>query len=120
MSDSILPVDENLEALGAAGDEGPVVMVNFLKFKPGGGSKAYGKYAAAFSEMLTAGGGRFLFQGRVEAKLVGDEDWHAVALVEYPSRAAFKQLVGSPEYKAVHHYREEGLEKTLLYAVKPR
>lgn len=31
-----------------ADPDAPFVMVNFLRFKPGGGSKDYGKYGAAF------------------------------------------------------------------------
>ena len=94
-------------------------MVNFLRFKSGGGSKAYGQYAAAFSEMLLAKGGRFIYRGRVEARIVGDVDWHAIAIVEYPSREAVLEILNSPAYDEIHHFREQGLERTLLYATRP-
>jgi len=99
--------------------EGPVVMVNLLRFRPGGGSKAYGKYAAAFAELLEAAGGRFVYRGRVAATLVGDEPWHAVAVVEYPSREVFLELVQSEAYQAIHAHREDGLEATRLIATQP-
>ena len=120
MSIEIRPEKENLKAFFAVEDDGPVVMVNLLKFKPGGGSKAYGKYASAFGKMLAEAGGRFLFQGRVEATIVGDQDYHAVALVEYPSREVFRRITTSEAYEAIHVYRDEGLERTLLYATTQR
>ena len=120
MSQEIRPEEEALREFLEASDDGPFVMVNFLKFKPGGGSKAYGRYAAAFETLLLQHGGRFLYRGRVERKLVGDEDWHAIALVEYPSRQVFRQITASSEYQEIHAHREEGLDKTLLYATRSR
>lgn len=32
---------------------------------------------------------------------------------------AFLQMVSSPEYLAVHHEREQGLERAVLYATTP-
>lgn len=120
MSDQkIRPEDEVRDRFLENDDGGPFVMVNFLKFKPGGGSKEYGKYGAAFAKLIVERGGRFLYNGRVAQKFVGDEDWHAVALVEYPSRKVFHELTTSPEYMEIHPHREDGLEKTLVYATTP-
>lgn len=107
------------EAFVAADPDGPFVMVNFLKFKPGGGSKDYGKYGTAFGQLIKAYGGEFLYNGRVAQRFVGDDDWHAVALVRYPSRKAFQELTSSEAYQKIHPFREEGLEKTLVYATVP-
>ncbi len=120
MSDQkIRPDDEARDRFLENDDGGPFVMVNFLKFKPGGGSKEYGKYGSAFAKLIAERGGRFLYNGRVAQKFVGDEDWHAVALVEYPSRKVFLELTASPEYMEIHPHREDGLEKTLVYATTP-
>ena len=120
MSDQkIRPDDEARDRFLENDDGGPFVMVNFLKFKPGGGSKEYGKYGAACAKLIVERGGRFLYNGRVAQKFVGDEDWHAVALVEYPSRKVFLELTTSPEYMEIHPHREDGLEKTLVYATTP-
>ena len=120
MSDQrIRPEDEARNRFLENDDGGPFVMVNFLKFKPGGGSKEYGKYGSAFAKLIAERGGRFLYNGRVAQKFVGDEDWHAVALVEYPSRKVFLELTTSPEYMKIHPHREDGLEKTLVYATTP-
>ncbi|MFN0119772.1 MAG: DUF1330 domain-containing protein [Blastocatellia bacterium] len=120
MTNSLKPTTEALAALAANPDNGPVVMLNLLKFKRGGGSKEYGQYSDAFQKLLLEHGGRFLFLGRATELLVGTEDWDAVALVEYPSRQVFLQLTSSPEYRAIAPLREQGLERTLLYATTPR
>ena len=44
----------------------------------------------------------------------GEMDWDAVAIVEYPSIDAFRQMTASPEYDAVHVHREAGLAHQLL------
>ena len=119
MSD-IHPSTESLAALAANPSDGPVVMLNLLKFKRGGGSKAYARYSDAFQQVLIRHGGRFRYLGRAAEMLVGDESWDAVALVEYPSRKVFLDIVASPEYAALSLYRDEGLERTVLYATDPR
>ena len=40
-------------------------------------------------------------------------------LVEYPSRAAFVEMVSSPEYLAAHAHRERALERTIVIACTP-
>ena len=118
---SYLKVSEERLATFAANPSGaPVVMLNLLKFKRGGGSKEYAKYASEFEKHLNAAGGRFLYLGRAAELLVGDEEWDAVALVEYPSRKVFLEVTGSPEVQALGTFREAGLEKTVLYVTDPR
>lgn len=102
-----------------ADPDGPFVMVNLLKFKPGGGSKDYGKYGSAFAKLIQEYGGEFIYNGRVAQRFVGEDDWHAVALVRYPSRKAFQDLTSSEAYQKIHAFREDGLEKTLVYATVP-
>lgn len=109
-----------LKALASNPSQGQVVMLNLLKFKPGGGSKAYARYATAFEAVLVRHGGRFIYLGRAAEMLVGDDTWDAVALVEYPSRKVFAEIIKSPEYDALSKDRDEGLERTVLYATDPR
>ena len=116
----ISPTENALAALRDNPSEGPVVMLNLLKFRRGGGSRAYARYSDAVQAVLSAHGGRFLYLGRGAERLVGNEDWDAVALVEYPSRKVFLKIVESPEYAAMAAFREDGLERTVLYATDPR
>ncbi|MGH9025161.1 MAG: DUF1330 domain-containing protein [Acidimicrobiia bacterium] len=124
---SITPNRAQFEALASAPDEGPVVMLNLLKFKTqaedgdGTGADAYGRYGDAAVRMVEERGGTVLWAGRADQILIGDpdEDWDQVALVEYPSRAAFIEMVSSPKYLEAHEHRESGLERTVLVACTP-
>ena len=72
--------------------------------------------------MVEARGGRVIWTGRPEHVLIGDpaaDDWDLVALVSYPSRAAFVDMVTSPNYEAAHTHRERGLDRTVLLACEP-
>jgi len=116
----ITPNVEQFQQLTSAPDEGAVVMLNLLKFKPGG-MEAYLRYGDAAREMVEKRGGRLLWTGRAEQILIGDPaaDWDVVALVEYPSRAAFIEMVSSPDYLEAHAEREAGLERTIVVACSP-
>src|SRR5262245_44700571 len=116
---TLLPNPEALQAFLSNADKGPVVMLNLLKFKAHGGAEAYGKYAEAVGTMIASLGGKVIYAGRAAELMVGTEEWDAVALVQYPSRRALVEMFNSPEYQAIHHYREEGLERTVLYATDP-
>ena len=119
----IRPNKEQFIELMNAPDEGPVVMLNLLKFKPRDGAKEYGKYGDSVSKMVEQRGGKMLWIGRVDQALIGDvdaNDWDAIALVQYPSRAAFIEMATSKEYDEAHVHREGGLERTVLLACTPR
>ena len=49
--------------------------------------------------------------GKIDGILVGDveELCDRVVLIEYLSRTAFRQMIKSPEYKAIEIHREAGL-----------
>ena len=119
---AIRPNKEQFLELMNAPDEGPVVMLNLLKFKPRDGAKEYGKYGESVSKMVEARGGKMLWIGKVDQTLIGpvEEDWDAIALVQYPSRKAFIDMATSKEYDNAHEHREGGLERTVLLACTPR
>jgi uncharacterized protein (DUF1330 family) len=102
-------------------------MLNLLKFKhaaqgeAGSGEQAYRRYGEAAVAMVEQRGGRVLWQGRADQVLIGDpaEDWDMVALVEYPSRQKFIEMVSNPEYIKAHADREAGLERTFVIACTP-
>jgi uncharacterized protein (DUF1330 family) len=93
---------------GKQGD-GPVTMLNLLAFKPDGGQERYAEYGAAVAPLLERVGGRVVYGGQAAPALLGDGRWDLVALVEYPSRQAFLDMVSSPEYQAIAHLRSEAL-----------
>jgi uncharacterized protein (DUF1330 family) len=72
--------------------------------------------------MVEARGGKLIWTGQPEQVLIGDTDadaWDVVALVSYPSRAAFIDMVTSPSYGEAHADRERGLDRTVLLACEP-
>ena len=95
--------------------DGPVVMLNLLALKPDGGFEKYGEYGEAVAPLLERVGGRLAFSGAGGDALIGSEqNWDLVLLVEYPSRAAFLEMIGSPEYQAIAHLRTEAITASEL------
>jgi uncharacterized protein (DUF1330 family) len=127
---AIRPNKAQFVELMEAPDEGPVTMLNLLKFKSdadgdgtgASGASEYAKYGDAAVQMVEARGGKVLWMGRADQILIGDpaEDWDSVALVQYPSRKAFVEMVSTPEYEQAHEHRESGLERTVLIACTER
>ena len=127
---TITPNRDQFKALAAtaATDDTPVVMLNLLKFKEvadagGRGVASYNRYGDAVTRMVEERGGRVLWTGRVDQVLIGDTGanaWDAVALVQYPSRQAFLDMVTSDNYEGAHEHREGGLADTVVLACIPR
>ena len=114
---SVIPTDEALRALASNPDEDRVVMLNLLKFKGKEGAKSYDRYVENVSKILEERGARIVYAGKATELVVGDETWDAIVLVEYPSRKVFVEMVNNPEYLKVQVDREQGLERTVLYAM---
>lgn len=113
---------EEFFARAGTAKDGPVVMVNLLKFReraayPDGrdanisGFEAYTRYGIAVKGIIERLGGRMLYVGAVDGLMIGEceELWDQVALVEYPSRAALLDMVNSAEYHAIEVHRDAGL-----------
>ncbi|MDP6653885.1 MAG: DUF1330 domain-containing protein [Gammaproteobacteria bacterium] len=113
---AISPTQEQLQEFLAL-PERPVVMVNLLKFKPGGGAAEYAKYSAGVGPLLEKVGARIIFSSTTAMCLLGNGDWDAIALVEYPRPAALLQMSSSPEYQAIAGFRQDGLAGQINYAV---
>lgn len=114
-----LPNPEAMQALIARAGEGPVVMLNLLKFKPEGGQEKYAQYGAAVAPLLGKAGGTIRYMGNPDELLIGSEAWDSLLLIEYPTRQAFLDMVTSAEYQAIQHLREESLVRSVLYATNP-
>ena len=106
-------------------DNGPVVMVNLLRFKKqsadgdGSGWSAYQRYSKAISPLLKGVGGTILWAGNAEGAAYGDlrpKQWQFVVLVRYPSRKAFLAMVTSPEYALANVHRENAVDDHVILA----
>ncbi|MEU1968629.1 DUF1330 domain-containing protein [Micromonospora sediminicola] len=115
------PVGRDLKAFLAADPDGPVVMLNLLRFAEGG-RESYERYGAALREtFLPRYGGEVLYAGDGAPALVAEEGqaWDAVLLVRYPSRVAFSRMVADPEYQEVTRWRTVALEEAVLQPTVP-
>jgi uncharacterized protein (DUF1330 family) len=102
-----------------AGESTPVVMLNLLAFKPDGGRERYEEYGEAVASPLAKVGGRIVFMGPPDRVLLGEDSWDLVVLVEYPTRQAFLDMIGSAEYQAIGHLRTEALVRSQLHPIDP-
>jgi uncharacterized protein (DUF1330 family) len=110
------PNAEQFKKLFKNSNEGPVVMLNLLKFKPEGGLASYGRYAMEVQKFMTEVGARMIFLSKAGELLIGHETWDVVMLVKYPSRKAFLKMTTNPGYLEIHKYREAAIERSVLYA----
>ncbi len=124
---AIYPNKEQIEELMKGPADQPVVMVNLLKFKPradksegdASGQAAYGRYAEKMREVVESQGGRFIWSGRVDSQVIGedgDPEFDVVALVEYPSRQKFIEIASSQKVGEIGEHRSAGLEMQWLIA----
>ena len=124
---AIYPNKEQIEELLKGPADQPVVMVNLLKFKEradesegdSSGQQAYGRYAEQMRKVVESQGGRFIWAGRVDSKVIGEDgapEFDVVALVEYPSRQKFLEIVGSQKVSEIGEHRSAGLEMQWLIA----
>ncbi len=115
----MLPNMEQFKKLAKNPNEEPFVMLNLLKFKPDGGAESYARYARESTRFVEGVGGKIVYLGKPLELLNGQEEWDVVLLVQYPSRKAFLKMANDPEYLKIHVYREEALERAVLYATDP-
>lgn len=127
---AVMPTPEGMQAFLAKDIEGPVSMVNLLKFKDKAeyadgretdlsGAEAYALYGQDMTGWVTSKGGRLLFSGPAHHLVLGEADelWDQVAIMEYPSKEAFVQIVSAPEVAEWGVHRAAGLAGQLLIAV---
>jgi uncharacterized protein (DUF1330 family) len=123
---AIYPTRDQIQALLAGPGDQPVVMLNLLRFKPRAdapdedvsGEEAYQRYGQPMQRFVESKGGRVLWIGRVDSQVIGTggEGFHAIALVEYPARAAFVAIATDPHVQEIGIHRAAGLESQWLIA----
>ena len=98
----------NVNGLQELDPSAPVVMVNLMRFRErsldgeGSGWDAYLRYSALTVPMIKARGGTLLWTGDAKAVALGRQDgnqWDYLALVYYPSTAAFIDMMTSEDYE---------------------
>jgi uncharacterized protein (DUF1330 family) len=116
---AIEPTAEQMAALAARPADAPVVMVNLLKFTADGGRESYARYAQEVVPHLQRVGGSVRCAGSAPTHVIGDDEkpwWDAILVVEYPSPAAFIDMVTNEDYLKIHDYRAAALDRGDLIA----
>lgn len=125
---------ERVEEMMETGPEGPIFMVNLLKFKERAeyedgretdltGYQAYQIYGRGVAQLLPKYGGEVFFMGDVTMLSLGQvEDlWDEVAIAKYPNRAALFEMTTSEEWQSLAVHRSAGLVGQLnIETVDPR
>ncbi|WP_076861668.1 DUF1330 domain-containing protein [Bradyrhizobium mercantei] len=118
----------NVRGLGELDQAAPVVMVNLMRFRAhsldgdGSGWDAYLRYSALTVPMIKARGGTLLWTGSAETVALGEpagQQWDYLALVYYPSVAAFIDMMTSADYETrCDPHRRNGCEEHVIIATR--
>jgi len=103
-------------------------MVNLMRFRDrsldgdGSGWDAYLRYSALTVPMIKARGGTLLWTGDAKAVALGGQDgnqWDYLALVYYPSVAAFIDMMTSKDYEnSCDQHRRNGCAEHVIICTK--
>ena len=118
----------NVSGLKELDQKAPVVMVNLMRFRErsldgcGSGWDAYLRYSALTVPMIKARGGTLLWTGDAKAVALGRQDgnqWDYLALVYYPSVAAFIDMMTSADYETrCDPHRTNGCAEHVIIATR--
>jgi uncharacterized protein (DUF1330 family) len=118
VSSALEPTSDQIEALLARPDDEPVVMINLLQFRAGS-RQSYVRYVQEVASHLERVGGTVRYAGASPSVVIGDGEkpwWDAIVVVEYPSPAAFIDMVTNEEFVKAHEYRTDALDRGDLVA----
>ena len=112
MTGHIDPTREKFGEFRGLAEEGPIHMLNLVRLRdeavyPDGrkatGAEAYAAYGRESGPVFRRVGGRIAWAGDFRLMLIGPEDetWDHCFIAEYPSGAAFVEMVKDPDYRKV-------------------
>lgn len=110
-----------------AEEDGPFLMLNLIRHReralyPDGrdsdlsGAEADAIYGAGVIGILAEIGARPVFVAEVEINLIDPDGskWEQIAMVEYPSRRAFFEMLERPDFRELSIHKAAGVEETLV------
>jgi uncharacterized protein (DUF1330 family) len=85
------------------------------------GAEAYAAYGRESGPVFTRVGGRIAWMGGFELMLIGPshERWDHCFIAEYPSVAAFVEMIRDPVYREAVKHRQAAVEDSRLIRLKP-
>lgn len=110
---------------------GPIHMLNLVKLRDkaeyedgrqASGIEAYRAYGEESAPIFSRLGGRIVWRGKMEQMLIGpaEEAWDICFVAEYPSVAAFVEMVQDPEYRKAMTHRQAAVADSRLIRIAPR
>jgi uncharacterized protein (DUF1330 family) len=117
------PTPEQARAFAeSASNPEPVFMLNLLRFKDvveaaeETGLEAYARYAVLTQPHLERVGGEVVWAAECDEALIGpsEREWDVAAVVRYPSRAKFLEMIGDPDYQETSRIRTAALADARL------
>ncbi|WP_442681216.1 DUF1330 domain-containing protein [Sphingomonas sp. ASY06-1R] len=111
---------EPIDAFLAQDDGQPIFMINLLRFAPDGGRERYRDYLTRIAPIVLWHGGAIRFAGESLHAVCAEfkQAWDAIALISYPSRSAFANLIDDPDYAAAETLRRDALQDAVLQPLK--
>ncbi|MEM9615434.1 MAG: hypothetical protein AAF962_03020 [Actinomycetota bacterium] len=116
-------------ATTAPEDDGPVWMVNLMHYKERAeyvdgrqttltGRQADDEYAPLGP--LAAVGAEIVFVSEVDTQFLGEAPaWDRIAVVRYPTRAAFIAMQEREDFQKAHEHKEAGMAETIVIGCRP-
>ncbi len=110
---------------------GPIHMLNLVKLRDRAiyddgreatGAEAYAAYGRESAPVFDRLGGRIVWRGRMEHMLIGpaEEAWDLCFIAEYPSVAAFAEMIKDPEYRRAMVHRQAAVADSRLVRMAPQ
>lgn len=130
MAGYIDPTKERFAQFRADDRPGPINMLNLVRFRvhadyPDGrtttGAEAYAAYGRESNAVFSRVGGRIIWRGKFELTLTGPESeaWDECFIAEYPSVAAFVEMIRDPVYREAVKHRQAAVEDSRLIRLAP-
>ena len=115
---------EQFESFSSLPVQGPVSMLNLMKFKSRvaatgkTGAEQYREYMKAAYPYFTKVNAKIVYQGKPQMTLIGPKtnEWDKVLIVEYACKEDFIKMITMPGYPA--KMRSEALEDSRLIFCK--
>jgi uncharacterized protein (DUF1330 family) len=130
MTGYVDPSKETFAAFRTNDRAGPIHMLNLVRLRdraayPDGreatGAEAYAAYGRASAPVFQRLGGAIVWRGKFELMLIGpsDERWDLCFIAEYPSVAAFVEMIRHPVYREAVKHRQAAVEDSRLIRLAP-